>query len=255
MERDAGRDSHAMICVSEAMKRYVTTEWSISPDKVRVVPCCTDTEAGERALRGREAMRASLGLGDKFVVTYTGSTATYQKPMGSLAVFRKISHLRPNAHFLGITTQPRRLEEAAEQAGVKKDQRTIVSLPHLEVPAYLAAADVGLLIRESSLVNQVASPVKFAEYLSCGVPLIVSEGIGDYSNMVKAMRLGCVLPHTREYIRQVTPLLSRFLEELHDDESICDRCTHAARTTMAWAKYAEHIEELYGELNTEGATA
>jgi glycosyltransferase involved in cell wall biosynthesis len=53
-----------------------------------------------------------------------------------------------------------------------------------EVPAYLSAADYGLLIREQSVTNQVASPVKFAEYLACGLKVIISDHLGDYSHFV-----------------------------------------------------------------------
>jgi glycosyltransferase involved in cell wall biosynthesis len=53
-----------------------------------------------------------------------------------------------------------------------------------KVPLYLIAADYGLLIREESVTNKVASPVKFAEYLACGLKIIISPNLGDYSEYV-----------------------------------------------------------------------
>ena len=45
-------------------------------------------------------------------------------------------------------------------------------VPQSKVFETLVAADYALLFREPSIVNKVASPVKFAEYLACGlVPL------------------------------------------------------------------------------------
>jgi hypothetical protein len=51
-------------------------------------------------------------------------------------------------------------------------------------------ADYGILIREQSVTNQVASPVKFAEYLACGLQVLISEGIGDFTDFVKQQNCG-----------------------------------------------------------------
>jgi hypothetical protein len=71
-----------------------------------------------------------------------------------------------------------------------------------DVPAQLLAGDYGLLIREESITNKVASPVKFAEYLACGLQVIVSEHTGDYSEFVRQNSCG-FLPH--QYKEQEIP--------------------------------------------------
>ncbi len=62
-----------------------------------------------------------------------------------------------------------------------------------KVPEYLLMADYGLLIREESITNKVASPVKFAEYLACGLKVIISKNLGDYSNFVVKNNCGYLL--------------------------------------------------------------
>lgn len=61
-----------------------------------------------------------------------------------------------------------------------------------EVPFYLAASDYGLLIREESVTNKVASPVKFAEYLACGLKVIISQNLGDYTEFVLQHNCGYI---------------------------------------------------------------
>ena len=54
----------------------------------------------------------------------------------------------------------------------------------IDVIQVLKICDYGLLIREKSITNKVASPVKFAEYLFAGLKIIISPNVGDYSKFV-----------------------------------------------------------------------
>ncbi|MEO6302962.1 MAG: hypothetical protein ABIP51_07300, partial [Bacteroidia bacterium] len=56
-------------------------------------------------------------------------------------------------------------------------------LPSNKVADYLVAGDYGLLIRERSITNKVASPLKYAEYLASGLKVIISEELGDYTKL------------------------------------------------------------------------
>jgi len=50
-----------------------------------------------------------------------------------------------------------------------------------------------MLLREKNLVNRVASPIKFGEYLCCGLPLIISRGIGDTEEIIEKFGIGRLL--------------------------------------------------------------
>jgi hypothetical protein len=62
-----------------------------------------------------------------------------------------------------------------------------------KVGEVLLAADYGWLVREDTVTNQVASPVKFAEYLAAGLQVIISDRIGDYSDFIKKNNCGIVI--------------------------------------------------------------
>jgi hypothetical protein len=59
------------------------------------------------------------------------------------------------------------------------------------VADHLAVCDYGLLLREPTITNRVASPTKFAEYLAAGLDVLISPGLGDLSDFVR--RHGCGL--------------------------------------------------------------
>jgi glycosyltransferase involved in cell wall biosynthesis len=66
-------------------------------------------------------------------------------------------------------------------------------LPYDEVRSVLEECDHGLLVRYPCVTNRVASPTKFAEYLSAGLPVIISRDVGDFSALVEGQDLGNVV--------------------------------------------------------------
>ena len=52
--------------------------------------------------------------------------------------------------------------------------------------------DYGLLIREKSVTNKVASPVKYAEYLASGLKVIISDELGDYTQLSREKNWGII---------------------------------------------------------------
>lgn len=49
---------------------------------------------------------------------------------------------------------------------------------------------IGFLFRDELMFNQVASPVKYLEYITNGVIPIISDNIGDYSDLTKNLGIG-----------------------------------------------------------------
>jgi glycosyltransferase involved in cell wall biosynthesis len=228
------RLSDAIFVDSDAMRREFAREWNIPTEKMGVYPCCTDIDAGAGAAHVRLAIRRKLGLADRLVVAYCGNVQPWQRLPHSLRLFRQLMELRSDAHFLALTTNPTVMKQAVEGAGIGPERSTILNLPHADVPAHLAAADVGVLLRDASVVNRVAAPTKFAEYLSCGVPVVITDGIGDYSALVRGAQLGCVLPDldNNERSRQ---LLEHFVKELDArGQQIRDRCLAMAKLRFGW---------------------
>ena len=193
-EQKAAVGADAVLCVSRALVDYIVNNYGVERHKCVVVPCCVDTAAFARGAQQRLAMRAQLGFGDRLVVVYCGSLHPWQLPRQSLRLFRVIQGIVPGAHFLAVTTEPQGMYRAATAEGIEAEAMTVVSVSHAEVPQYLAAADIGLLVREQSPVNAVSSPVKFGEYLASGLPVILTERIGDYSELTRRERVGVVLP-------------------------------------------------------------
>ena len=67
-----------------------------------------------------------------------------------------------------------------------------------EVPFYLNAADVAIIWRDKSIVNKVASPVKFSEYVCCGLPVIANESVDMIKEYIVKNSSGLVLDNLND---------------------------------------------------------
>ncbi|HEY4798198.1 MAG TPA: hypothetical protein VII99_03885, partial [Bacteroidia bacterium] len=104
-----------------------------------------------------------------------------------------------------------------------------------EVPDLLSVCDYGVLLRGRSMTNKVASPVKFAEYLSSGLKILISEQIGDCSQFVIENEAGTVVDDFKN-----VPVLSKL------KYSEKKRLHNLAQSFFTKEKYRSSYEGLVG---------
>ncbi len=77
----------------------------------------------------------------------------------------------------------------------KIEHKNIINkfVSYSEMPFYLNAADVAIIWREKSIVNKVASPVKFGEYVCCGLPVIANESVDMIKEYIKKNSCGLLI--------------------------------------------------------------
>lgn len=251
IEREAARQADAVICVSNAMSSYVTEAYGVEPSKIVVTPCVADPQIFDPTVVCPGEVRTKLGLQGRFIVTYSGSLDAWQVPERSLDIFKKIQAINPNAHFLALTTQPERMKQLTAMQDLGPNDATILSVAPGQVPRYLMASDVAVLLREPSLVNWVASPVKFAEYLASGLPVIISAELGDYSELTRSHRVGVVLNQEVDDV-QLNRLLGEFMNAYLADPSVWrSRCRALAASSLSPEVWKSKIYPLYDRLSND----
>lgn len=195
LEAEVVKRADGFSFVSEAFRQEIQRTYRTPLRASVVVPTCTSLKAigaGERDSL-RESAKAKLCVQGKYVVVYNGSLLPWQEPADILRAYRACRQARPDAHLLVVTTSPAEARSYLAEAGLPAAQWTVVSVPHAEVQNYLVAGDVGLLLRRPSPINSVASPIKFAEYVGSGVPVLASPGIGDLDQIISTYGVGRIL--------------------------------------------------------------
>ncbi len=159
-----------------------------------VIPCCVDLSLFKFSDDERARRRAELGLGDRFVLVYSGSFVGWysnEKMADFFASFRK---KKSDAHLLWLTTGSHdSVRELMTSRGIESGDFSVLSVPSAVVPSYLAAADAGLAFAKSGMSRLARSPVKNGEYLACGLPLIINAGVGDSDALINDWKAGVLI--------------------------------------------------------------
>jgi glycosyltransferase involved in cell wall biosynthesis len=121
--------------------------------------------------------------------------------------FSAFRRRRPDAHLVWLTNgSHERVKELMKKRAVPEDRFSVLSVPARLVPSYLAAADAGMSFIKRCVSKIASSPTKNAEYLACGLPLIINAGIGDSDALINEWKAGVLLEDftDAEYARTQT---------------------------------------------------
>lgn len=197
-EKECILKSDYVLCQSEAFKEHIIAKHNLKNTKIDAFPTCADSTKFYFDDKRRLEIREQLGLEDKFALLYAGNMNTYQMFPDMLSIFKAIKGIEKKAHFLVLTNQKEKALEYIMDSQLLQSDYTLLTVEHDLMPHYLAAADLGFLLREKHLLNKVANPGKFTEYVMCGLPVMMTDEIGDYSEIMKTQELGIVVQNIND---------------------------------------------------------
>jgi glycosyltransferase involved in cell wall biosynthesis len=221
----------------------------------RVVPCCVDLERFRFDEGARAHRRAELEVEDKFVLVYSGSVGGWYLTDKMADFFAVLLILRPDAHFLWLTNNGRDQVDAVFRGmGVSTDRYTIKPVSSGDVPSYLSASDSGISFVKPCFSKLASSPTKNAEYLACGLPLVINAGIGDSDSLVLREGVGALVNRftNQEYAAAASTILG-----LHGDVDSMRSNSRAVAKKLFDVRVIgrERYARLYDEVLTEGSGA
>lgn len=111
------------------------------------------------------------------------------------------------------------------------------------------AADLAVIFRKQDLVNRVACPTKFAEYLGCGLPVLCTEGIGDLSQLVRSNNLGWIMqdPFSDDEMQKIAASVKQAPAEFFANEARLRR-SKVASQNFSWDKRIDAVIKRYEKL-------
>lgn len=167
--------------VTNNLRRYDIDTYGYSESKPYTIIPTLYSEAPSDALRRVEITDLENYSAEDFVVTYIGSTAAWQSTEQLKDLLLKLDSAIPNVRFFMLTNgQIPGLETLPASLA---SRITIKQVKHSDIPYYLQMSDVGILIRDKSIINKVAAPTKAAEYLMNRMCILYQGEIGIFDDI------------------------------------------------------------------------
>lgn len=183
-----------IFCVSNALKKYDVEEYHVDESKFVLYPCLSMHRKFFYDENLRERKRAELGFTkEDNVYVYSGGVGVaWHVPDAFLRLFAKIAEKDNHAKMLVLTFKATKalFDIIESDTKLKNNVQVFEGVPNERIVDYLNAADFGILLRENRILNNVASPSKYAEYMLCGLPTIISESIHDFANYCRLHNTG-----------------------------------------------------------------
>jgi glycosyltransferase involved in cell wall biosynthesis len=204
--------------VSNALRDLLIHECQ-ADSQCSVIPCCVSKITDDSQ---RSNLRASWGIAeDEILVVYSGTTAAYQH-LGDLTIpfMKQMAALNPKVKLAFFSSQLDKIKELLKDAGVSEDKVLLKSFAQSEVGSALTACDGGILIRKPTLVNRVANPVKIAEYLAAGLPIIIEKGVGGVADVMFEQGILFGLETTQPNTPFPAEAIGQWLEQIPNKRSI-----------------------------------
>lgn len=193
------------ILVSDEMQKHLEKKHNRRYKNSIIVPCVSEF-----------SYDGSPKEKDSFV--YLGGMSAWQRIDVMLQMFNSIMKFKPHAQLYIATLE----EETATyyinqylEKGYHGNVKLLSINNRTEIAHFLSTKAYGFLIREDIVVNQVSSPIKLAEYLSCGVNVIISDAVKSYASIIEDEGAGiCVaIDHDiTKKLQNFTPSIDNAIE-------------------------------------------
>ena len=190
-EKNAVLNSDMRIAVSEELVAWWKSEYGYTAENHIVIPTTISTlHQNFDSARHREEWREKFGFkADDIVMAFAGGKADWQGMDFWVPHMHGWLSNMPRLKLLLLTPDNSSIAEICN-AFPNRIVNTFVA--HHDVLKALSSADYGILWRNPSVTNVVASPTKLSEYVQAGLAVITNDGT-NVSRVVTMNHLGICL--------------------------------------------------------------
>jgi glycosyltransferase involved in cell wall biosynthesis len=216
---------------------------------VVVIPTCADLDRFQPAPAGSaesDRRRRELGIHGALVIGCVGTLSNWYLREETLSYLAWLSTRFERMKALIVTREDHdRLRADAVRAGLPADRLVLARAPFEDMPALMRLMDAGVFFIRVCFSKRASAATKLAEFLGCGVPVIINDGIGDSGDLVRASEVGVVLP---DISRAAFEASEAAVRSLLVDRGVAARSRATAAREFSLAEGAVRYAQLYDTL-------
>lgn len=243
-EKSQKKSASHLITVSENYRQHLLQSEKIKRP-VSVIPCAVSLEKFKFNHEKRKQIRTKLNLSkDAIVGIYVGKFGDIYYDEEAFEFF-KICGKQFKDFFLLILSpeKPHVLEQKFRLIDFPKDKCWYGKVPHEEVSHYLSAADFSFCFHRPHSFSFAYSPIKNGEYWANGLPVLISQNIGDDSDIIFREGGGLIVNYKKTSGQRINDKLLKIIKDS------TQRRTHNQSVKNAVSyRNAKIVQEVYSQM-------
>lgn len=189
-----------------------------------------------------------MGLSEKFVFIYSGSTHYYQMIEEMVFFYSEFNKRHQDSFFIIISEWDKdEFIKYFKKYNVSSKSYSIYKLKHENINRILSIGDMAFLIRADLPLNHNAFPTKFAEYLASGVPVLTTPHIHTIAPIVIKNNLGKIIEPVK-LGKNYDNIIDNIYLKYKADFKLKNRCSLFAQKELMWQNKAEEIFQIIDEV-------
>lgn len=241
-------NANSIVVVSEQFRQHILN-LPYAVDNVlniAVIPTCAERERFEIGKLNKGEIKERTIFDNKIVFLYSGSLTEWQLANEVVRFFTYCFKKNPKSFFLILTyDEPLKMKTYLINNGISEENFLFIKASFDDVPKYFSFAHIGILLRKQELLNRVSCPIKFGEYLTAGIPVVLTKGIGDTEELLSKYNIGVLISELNEteYINA-----SEKVFQLLEDTEVKVRCKNIARKYFSIETSVQQYYQIYSQL-------
>lgn len=191
--------------LTPAFREVLLEKKGVSEEKISFIPNAADFSLSFELLQtfDAKAYRQSLGIDDKFVITYVGAHGVANHLIQIIDVAEKMRDSNVLFMLIGDGMEKKNLIEEASKRKLE-NVRFVPSVSKKEVFKYILASDMGASILKKNDTFKTVYSNKTFDYMSCKKPILMAIN-GVSRDLVEKANAGVYVEpeNTEDYIQKI----------------------------------------------------
>jgi glycosyltransferase involved in cell wall biosynthesis len=214
---------------------------------VVVIPTCADLSRFSPGRKDPSLLR-DLDLAEARIIGCVGTMGNWYMRREMLEGLAYFAGMLENIRVLIVTRDDHAaLRADLKAAGLAEERLVITRADFADMPRYVRLFDAGLFFIKPTFSKRASAATKMAEFLGCGVPVIINDGVGDSGSIVRQRNVGIALsaPLDARAFEAALPAVRTMLA----DAAMRQRCRSTAEELFDLVVGADCYRALYKRLD------
>ncbi len=246
-EKKQAQRAQFIIAANSGMGAYVQKRYNytIPKEKLYAKPACVDLHQFDPEEKVRVKARNELGYTPgNIVCLYAGKFGGIYLEEETFELLKACyNEWGTEFRVLLLTSQDEDyIQKHCKRVGVPFGIFTIRFVPHHQVPGMMQAADFAICPVKPVPTKRFCTPVKNGEYWALGLPVIITAGISDDSDIIQENNIGAVIESLDErgYVEAVKEMSSLLRGNRNEvSEKIRSIAVRYRNYDIAWTIYQD----------------